>query len=421
MICSYMAEGDLDCYITKMLFENTIDENKIKVTNFESYNMRLIKKNQIVSKDRHDLIIVQNSPLIPLVSFYNNTIYDNATIDLVSRVDWKSCEIIEYNFNSVHIALFNNCNQWYVASDSSIAQLECSKNIYSRILCNLLHEYNIELTKLDCKITYHLMIAHPSLSKITQHDLKSITLLWTCDQNINLVDIDTPFTKNLKYFSCLDELQISLEIECNNDMINKSLSFGGYFIKIPYVNGNKPQFVCSVMRSNLYKHILSILPKNDNKYISYLELYQKNELSDIIVYIHKYPNDVIRRINMAIRTLSKEILNIYHLTRKKQNFILYTNLSPRYKKVLFELHKIYVNQKHTEVAPKMQLIEKKSISVDIVYDYIKSINVCDLLQIFKDRTEIINALTKENYKLEGVFNLNDIHIVTQIELMFNKN
>jgi L-cysteine desulfidase len=208
--------------------------------------------------------------------------------------------------------------------------------------------------------------------------------------------------------------------------MNKSLSFGGYFIKIPYLFGNKQQYMCCVIRSNLYKHILSILPKNDNKYISYLELYQKNELSDVIVYIHKYPNDVIRRINMAIRTLSKEILNIYHLTRKKQNIVLYTNLSRGYKKVLFELHKIYVTQKHLEISSKQskngaQLIEKKSISVDVVYDYLKSINVSDLIQIFKDRTEIINALVDENYKLYNIFNLNDIYIVTQIELMFNKN
>jgi hypothetical protein len=421
-----MSEEDLNCYITKMFFENTIDDKEIKVINFESENMTMFKKTQIVSKDRHDKIIISNSLKKPIVSFSNNIIYDNGTIDIVSKLNWKSFEIIEYNFNSAYVILFYQNETWYITYDETITKLSNVQNLYSRVLNNLFAEYNIELSKLQTNVSYHLMLTHPSLSKVTQHDVKSITLLWTCDNTINLIDIETPFNKNLKYFSCLDELQISLEIECNNDMMNKSLSFGGYFIKIPYLFGNKQQYMCCVIRSNLYKHILSILPKNDNKYISYLELYQKNELSDVIVYIHKYPNDVIRRINMAIRTLSKEILNIYHLTRKKQNIVLYTNLSRGYKKVLFELHKIYVTQKHLEISSKQskngaQLIEKKSISVDVVYDYLKSINVSDLIQIFKDRTEIINALVDENYKLYNIFNLNDIYIVTQIELMFNKN
>lgn len=421
-----MSEEDLNCYITKMFFENTIDSKEIKVINFESENMTMLKKIQIISKDRHDKVIMSNSLIKPIVSFSNNIIYDNGTIDIVSKLDWKSFEIIEYNFNSLYIILFYHEDTWFITYDEMIIKLDDIENLCARVFRNLLSDQNIDINALQTNVTYHLMITHPSLSKITQHDIKSITLLWTCDNNVNLINVDTPFTKNLKYFSCLDELQISLEIECNNDMMNRSLSFGGYFIKIPYMFNNKQQYMCCVIRSNLFKHILSILPKNENKYISYLELYQKNELSDVIVYVHKYPNDVIRRINMAIRTLSKEILNIYHLTRKKQNFLLYTNLTAKYKKVLFELHKIYVTQKHLELSSKqsksgVHLIEKKSISVDVVYDYLKVINVSDLIQIFKDRTDIINALTKTGYELNNIFNLNDIYIVTQIELMFNKN
>lgn len=427
MVTNIMSNEDLNCYITKMFFENTIDSKEIKVINFDNYNMTLLKKNQIISKDKHDKIIIKKkeNELFPIISFYNNVIYDNGAIEIISKSTWDSLEITEYNFNSLYVILFNVDNFWYISYDDTIAKVEDTTNYYVRVFKSLIEGMNIKLDDLNVDITYHLMLTHPSLSKITQHDVKSITLLWTCDNKINLVDVETPFNKNLKYFSCLDELQISLEVECNADIANKSLSFGGYYVKIPYVFNNKKQYVCCVLRSNLFKHILTILPKNDNKYISYLELYQKNELSDVIMYVHKYPNDVIRRINMAIRTLSKEILNIYHLTRKKQNFILYTNLTAKYKKVLFELHKIYVTQKHAELSKQSknggQQIEKKSISVDVVYDYLKLINVEDLIQIFKDRTFIINSLTKENYDLKNIFNLNDVYIVTQIELMFNKN
>lgn len=433
-----MSSKDLNCYITKMFFENTIpnksnihvdnlnNANDIKVVNFEKENMMILKKTQICSKDRHDKIIMTINPPKPIVSFSNNFIYDNGTIDMISKVPWETLEITEYNFNSVYVILFYQNGVWYISHDDNIGRLDDDSNLYSRVLKNLFTECKIENWD-NSNFTYHLMLTHPSLAKITQHDIKSITLLWMCDNNINIInENNSVFHKNLKYFSCLDELQISMEVECNNDMLNRSLSFGGYFIKIPHITDGKLQYICTVLRSNLYKHILSMLPKNDNKYVSYLELYQRNELSDVIVYVHKYPNDVIRRINMAIRTLSKEILNIYHLTRKRQNFLLYNSLTKRYKKVLFELHKIYVTQKHIELGLKQSkhenlLIEKKSISVDVVYDYLKAMNVNDLIQIFKDRTEIIENLTKDNFKLDNIFNLNDIYIITQIELMFNKN
>jgi hypothetical protein len=431
-----MSETDLNCYITQLFLENTTlpnsdfcDKNGIKATIFESLNMALIKKTQSYSKDRHDKLIFTLNPLKPIVSFSNAIIFDNGTIENIAKSNWNDIEIIEYNFNSLHVVLFNENFIWYISCHDEIIRLDNINNSYVKIFNDLLHTENVK-NWVECEgnseIVYHLLLVHPMLCKVTQHDIKSITLLWTCDKHVNIINSNVPYlSKKLKYFSCLDELQISLETECNNDMLNKSLSFGGYFLKIPYSYNNRRQYICCVIRSNLYKYILSVLPKNENKYISYLELYQRNELSDVITYIHKYPNDVIRRINMAIRTLSKEILNIYHLTRKKQNFILYNSLTKRYKKVLFELHKIYVTQKHKELNTKhskteILLIEKKSISVDVVYDYLKLINVNDLIQIFKDRNEIINILTNEKYKLDNIFNLNDIYIVTQIELMFNK-
>jgi len=421
-----MVEEDLNCYITKMFFQNTIDSKEIKVINFDSENMIMLKKTQIISKDKHDKIIMHKSKntFNPIISFSNNTIYDNGAIDILSKVDWNLLEITEYDVNSLFVILFNVNNIWYISYDEIITKLDNIDNTIVRIFKNSLDESEIKLDELNIELTYHLMLTHPLLSKITQHDNKFITLLWTCDKKINLVDQNTPFDKKLKFFSCLDELLISVEMECNNDILNKSLTFGGYYIKVPYLFNNKTQYMCCVIRSNLLKHILTILPKNENKYINYLELYQKNELSDVITYLHKYPNDVIRRINMATRTLSKEILNIYHLTRKKQNFVLYTNLTQKFKKVLFELHKIYVTQKHAELKQTkdgIQLIEKKSISVDVVYDYLKSIYITDLVQIFNDRKNIINILSEEKYDLTNIFNLNDMYMITQIELMFSKN
>ena len=122
---------------------------------------------------------------------------------------------------------------------------------------------------------------------------------------------------------------------------------------------------------------------------------------------------------MSIKTLSKEILNIYHLTRKKQNSNLYDCLAQSYKKVLYDLHRIYVNQKYEGFIIKSEemLTEKKSISVDIVYNYLKSMTCEDLLQIFIDRSQLIEKLNEINYEYEEILYVDNIDIITQIELM----
>ena len=426
-----MCDTQLNCYITTLFLENNILEKQtdsydnfgIKIIPFKSENLMMIIKIKPHTNNYHDKIIIDTNSLKPIVSFSNNLLFDNAATELLHNENWDNIEIIEYNFNSVHVAIFCNNNKWYISYHDKIVILINTENLYVKIFNDLLNNSDIINWKNnDC--VYHLLLTHPMLCYVTQHDIKSITLLWVCDNNVNIVDnIDNNqiFNKNLKYFSCLDELQISLETECNNDPGIKTLTFGGYLFKIPYTINNHTQYICCVLRSNLYKYILSSLPKNTNKYISYLELYQKNELSDIISYVHKYPTDVIRRINMSIRTLSKEILNIYHLTRKKQNYVLYNSLTKKYKKILYELHRIYVTQKHNESKINTDIFkDKKSISVDIVYEYLKSVNIIDLTQLFKDRNEIIKTLTIENYDMKNVFNLNDIYIVTQIELMFGE-
>jgi hypothetical protein len=153
--------------------------------------------------------------------------------------------------------------------------------------------------------------------------------------------------------------------------------------------------------------------------VAYLELYQKNILNDILPYIHKYPLCVVKRINISIRTISKEILNIYHLTRQKQNTPLYECLSQHYKKTLYDLHKIYVTQKYGDFIVKSNemLKEKKSISVDIVYNHIKGLPIDDLLQLFIDRKNLIAHLSSCNYDYGKILIINNIDMIAQMELM----
>lgn len=364
-----------------------------------------------------ELMVFEIDSLRQITTFYNKTYFDNKASDIINNSNWSNIEVTKYCLESKHICIFNNNKNWYCITrgDNTLIKLE-SGNIYEKIF--------LDLNELNSDYAYHFLLKHKNFRKIGCCDdnyENSLSLLWICDKNLNLVNCITNITlvprEKVYYFSCLDELTTSLEMMSNDTIISKSLILGGYFVKI--LSPDKTRYTLCVLRSNIYKYILSILPHYSNQYINYLQLYQCNKLGEVLQYLHKYPTDVIRRINMSIKTLSKEILNIYHLTRKKQNSNLYDCLAQSYKKVLYDLHRIYVNQKYEGFIIKSEemLTEKKSISVDIVYNYLKSMTCEDLLQIFIDRSQLIEKLNEINYEYEEILYVDNIDIITQIELM----
>lgn len=376
--------------------------------------------------------ILNSETLTSLVSFYNKNIYDEATIDLLSEQEWENIEVTKYHTDGKRVCLFNKFNKWYIAHSKKIFCLSdeaFQDNKINKIFLNMLSDRRINLDNVDKTISYHFLILHQSFKKLGYFNDKynsNLLLLWICDDNANLLnikmtcdEIKTKVQSEKKlHFSCLDELLTSLEILNNNDIINKTIDNSGYFIKI--LSDTKKKYTCCILRTELYKNILLLMPKHQNQYISFLGLYQNDNLSGILPYLHKYPADVIRRINISIKTISKEILNIYHLTRKRQNSDLYECLPLIYKKMLYDLHKIYVNQKYGDYIIKSEdvLKEKKSISVDIVYNYLKNIKNNELVKIFEERKKLITCLTNINYSFEHILCTTNIDLITQTELMF---
>ena len=238
------------------------------------------------------------------------------------------------------------------------------------------------------------------------------------------------------YFSCVNELTTSLNVLNNESMSTKILYCCGYCVKI--FNASRTFYKPIIINTDIYNHIINCLPNHTNQYVNYLELYQKDKLTEILPYLHKYPTSVIKRINKSVRTLAKEILNIYHLTRKKQNSQLYESLPNIYRSVLFNLHKIYVNQKYDykfstnnknsdvdnldnlyDIDLIDDMKEKISISVDIVYTHLKNMNNSELIELFELRNKLIKKLNDINYDFSNILTVHDINIITQIELMFS--
>jgi hypothetical protein len=196
------------------------------------------------------------------------------------------------------------------------------------------------------------------------------------------------------YYSCFDELIFDLENLSNINEQKKRITNSGFILS--YKNTDY------VLNSYIYQKLQDIIPpfKNINK--CFLELYKNDNLSFVINYMSPYPSDIIKRVNLSIKTLSREFLNIYHVTRKKANSELYNILSNNYRTILFDLHKIFIYTRKSEegkitkinniINSDEEFNEKKSLNHDIIYKYLKKINICLLCDIFIDRIELLNKI-----------------------------
>ena len=117
---------------------------------------------------------------------------------------------------------------------------------------------------------------------------------------------------------------------------------------------------------------------------------------------------------MSMKTLSREILNIYHTTRKKKNGDIYDCLPDSYKKILYGIHGLYIKGRKKDFlnGEAIEGNDIKSITVHDIYYYLKNLSPDQLKQIYLDRTELI-----KNMEIVPHLNMNCIYTLTQSKLM----
>jgi hypothetical protein len=293
--------------------------------------------------------------------------------------------------------------------------------LFINLKCILLNDF-------DKENVYYFLIKHENFKQKTfdllRQNNNNLFLMYICDKNEKIIKSTPDYLINLEpeiisNISNIDKLKIALNL-MNNNVVPKNINNIGYFIK--HQDTDKT-YKIYIIKTNIYKYISSFFLKYENQHKNYLDLYQANKLTEILPYLHKYPADIIRRINTSVKVIAKNILNIYHLTRKKQNEKLYNCLTDSYKKVLFDLHKIYVDQKNMENKGYYNEMfkEKKSISVEIVYNYLKNINNSELIKLFYERIKLMTDLKNLNYDMYSkIIFVDNIDISVQTTLMFGE-
>ena len=434
---------------------------------YNKFNLSVISSDDVSDTLKHsddltdkivnncNLIILNTFNMKPIVSLYNKPHTTVDDLEIVNQINkWSNVEVTKYCLNAKHIALFYHCNEWYISSGTNIVKLLdvydifnkyknftddelCDASLKSNILFYLSYYYlfqyglindNIVNPDIDQNYVYHFLLKHNSLRKYSTYSVvhdTGLTLLWICDtstklsnNNDNYISTIVPAEKKV-YFSCIDELLTSLDVLNHEYIVSKNIQYGGYFVNVLSNNGTK--YTNYVLFTDIYKHILATVPTGDNNYKNFLELYQHDKLGNVVSYLHKYPADVINRINSTVKTLSREILNIYHLTRNKKNSELYLILTKNYTNVLFDLHEIYIQQRYGEfiIQDDCPLKEKKSVSINIVYNYLKSLDSYKLIELFKERSDLVVKLI--NTEFESIMSVSSIDILVQTELMFGSS
>ncbi|AYV80950.1 MAG: RNA ligase [Harvfovirus sp.] len=324
------------------------------------------------------------------------------------------------------VQIFYYNDKWYIATATTLDGSETYGTI-----CKSVREYFLDTEKCDLSpntkfnknLCYHFILLHNKLKHIVQYSnlgpnfkelaIFNITKNQLCselfEQN-DLGDLDFgqfQFLKPIVYhFSCFDELDATLEKIAYDNAVYKRISTEGFMIKH---NG-----ILLKLQTEIYSQISKLKPLKQNSYQIYLQLYQIDKLNDILPYVSKYSNEIIHRINMSMRTISREILNIYHTTRKKKNGDLYDALTDQYKKTLYGIHGLYIKGRKKDFVNGKEIEGKdtRSITVHDIYYFIKNLTAEGLRQLYFDRIDLM-----KNAMIIPYLNLNCIYTLTQTRLM----
>lgn len=406
---TFNLENSIKDYLKNLLFkynDNIIDyfDSKMK-----SLNMSIKKINNLymLSINKISNNLIHSDDLInKIIHNVNYCIFDNQ-IDFF-YIDYKKIIINKPYDSQIINEIKNNWEKINIYENIGINSIFLNYN-NSIYFYDIYEQTLILIDKINyIKYHYDKLNINLNINEVIQINIvinKYTHLLYY--KNLDIIDNILLNKKINIYFSCFDEFIFDLESLSKQNENKKKISINGYII-----NYNNVDYV---FNTYIYQKIndLMIPVRNMNK--AYLELYKNDNLKFVINYMSPYSTEIVKRVNSSIKTLSREFLNIYHITRKKLNPDLYNILSNNYKTILFDLHKIfiYTRKQENEYENSDDFFNiKKSMTHDIIYKYLKKINIDLLVQIYIDRIQLLNDIPNIKIDIANMkFDTNEFKIL----------
>lgn len=344
---------------------------------------------------------------------YNNIIYNENAIEYLLNKNWSNVKVSKCHEGTMMLVYYHN-DKWNVTTRRCL-DANTSYWIRNKSYGQLFEEARrFNYDDLDKSLCYHFVLVHylnKNIVSVGPEEKKLYHVLTTRKYTLEEVDykIECADYEDNITFNSLDHLLYTLNNISVSDENKQVITMEGYIIR--YYNEVTGRFTVLKIQTGIYKRLMLIKPNNSNLDQIYLELYQKNKLVEFMPYFTNYGKQVLNRINTSFRQISSEVFNVYHMTRSKKNEELYNRLPNIYKKVLYGLHGLYINENRKNGNKEM------TINVHVVYNYLKNtLEPYELRQLFQERMTML----ENNVGLEFI-NKNCLSTMTQCVLMFKNN
>lgn len=343
-------------------------------------------------------VIIDKAQLQQLTTQFNKPIYNSETETFLTDKDWNKVSV-QMCYEGTLIVVFYEKGKWYICTRKC---LDATKSAWIKGLSyyDLFMEAidgKFKLDDLNKSFCYHFVLIHHKNRNIVDYTsmfgnyyrkiAHVMTLEKYTNKRVEYIINDKVLYPQRVQCSSIETLKRSLSDISEHDEQNRSITTEGFIIE--YDDGTDTTLL--KLQTHIYTRIASIKPNTNNLDAMFLELYQRNELAEIVPYFSKQVGEVINRIHSSMKAISGELLNIYHATRCHMNEKLYDDLPSSYKCVLYTIHGVYINKRTREIERNKtsELGDKKSITIHDVYECLKSVDSYTLRKLFIDRLTLI--------------------------------
>ncbi|QKF93983.1 hypothetical protein QKU48_gp0525 [Fadolivirus algeromassiliense] len=370
-------------------------------------------------------VILEKSTLKPLVTQYNKILYNNESLEFIKDKDWNKF-VIQKCYEGTLIVVFNHNSKWYITTRRCLNAQDSTwirdHSYYDMFVEAMENKFSFEDLNVD--YCYHFILVHYKNKNIVSYntlgrEYKELYHVLTTEK-YTLKEVPVVINDKVKYiteekFTSLQELQNEIIKQNENDVKYQKVTLEGYVLRYYLGDVGSSPFVTLKLQTPIYESLMNLKPNNSNIYQCFLELYQQDKLHEFLPYFTRYGNDVVKRIHISMQNISKEMLDLYHMTRNKNNGEMYNKLSVQYKKCLYEIHGLYIKNRKNDFENGVDVKTNgntKSINVFDVYHYLKTLPSNELRQLYYDRNQIISDVEMK------FLNRNCINTTTQSTLMF---
>lgn len=413
---------DLKTELTKkdgdsLVYNLAIKEDDAVSMIFYTNTQQSVKGNDFATELENSCrsLVIDKKTLKPIASQYNKILYNKETVEFLNGKNWSKI-IVQKCYEGTLVVVFFHNNKWYITTRRCLDAHQSSW-IKDNSYCDMFLQSikgKFSLDDLNKNFSYHFVLIHYKNKNIVSYDwlgkeYMEIFHLMTVEKN-TLKEVKYKINNIVKYipyekYNNIDELFIELNKQDTIDRNRRKITLEGYVLKCYTGEIFKSPFVVVKLQTKIYDTIVKIKPNNSNMHQCFLELYQTNKLSDYLPFFTDFSAETIKRIHLSMQNMAKELLDLYHITRGKNNQELYEALPSQYKKCIYEIHGLYIKYKEEEGKEENEAKDAKdtynayelpklakSINVYDVYHYLKSLKFSKLRQLYFDRAEIFNDM-----------------------------